>query len=218
MGNNVLKTHRKIRTDKSTAEKKSFDRFLLIESISWSIIIAIALYFAVFLPVSYVIHECGHVLGGAVNDISIGRPTQNYTFTNWVPTIIPFLSVPQQTSGPSSKFMVLGGQYFTILFLTVFILAIYYFLEFKTKEWLGLIPIYIVITEIVNNFFCGTDNYTNKPLSSCTENQLLSFYFNWNFLLLIAIFFVILFPLIRHDMPYWVDTLRKIWGHKQEYL
>jgi hypothetical protein len=204
--------------EKKAAKKKKFDRLVLIESFLISLVIAIILFFLIYMPILFYVHEGGHILGGVINDIKTGRPIQNYSISNWIPTGIPFISLPQQTSGPGSALSILGGPYFEILFFTIITAIIYFKFHFKTKEWLVLIPIYVIITEIVNNYICGTDNLSNKPLSMCQDNGFISFYFSWNFLLLIAIFFIIVYPLVKVEMPYWIDKILTFRGYKQEYL
>jgi hypothetical protein len=90
--------------------------------------------------------------------------------------------------------------------------------DFKTKDWLVLIPFYALITELLDNYLCGTDNPIHKPYTLCQENLIISLYFNWNFLLLLLIFFILIFPLLLTELPFLIDKIRVLKGYKADYL
>jgi len=193
---------------------------LIIESILISYVIAVLL-FSIYVPISFYLHEGGHILGGILNDVITGQPIHKYIISNWVNSTIPYLQMPQQTrivDGNGSALMTLGGMYAVIGIFLFTSYIIYAKCNFKTKNLVLLIPIYVVITEIVSNFICGTDNWQGKPFDICQENILIQSYFNWNFYLLILIFFIIILPLILTETPYLLDRVRKFVGNKAEYL
>lgn len=175
--------------------------------------------FLVYIPFLFYVHEGGHILGGLINDVITGNPLQKYTITNWVSAPFnPFLLLPQQTTGPASLANLYGGPYFSVLFFLIITALIYFKSNFKTKDRLILIPIYVIISQIVENYYCGTDNFTNKPLLNCNDNSLFSTFFQWDTILLIAIFFILIYPIVKTEFPYWIDKILVMRGKRGEYL
>lgn len=193
---------------------------IFIESVLLSLLLAIAL-FHLFFTLEFYLHESGHILGGMLNDVSTGSAIRNYSFSRWIPSLIPLVPMPQQTEvmpGLRSPLFIYGGMYFTIASVWIGAFFIWRCTRFSTRNRLFLIPLYVTITQVVNNFLCGTDNALNRPLDVCHENILVAGYFHWHVFLMVLIFFFIVFPPVSREMPWVIDRARAAFGCRREYL
>ena len=208
-----------MRSDRNTG-KNLIKLIIVIESVLFSLLLAIVL-FLLFFSLEFYLHEAGHILGGMLDDIITGNAIRNYSFSRWIPSLIPFVPMPQQTQvmpGFRSPLFIYGGMYFTLA--SVWIGAFFFWRSsrYSTRNRVFLIPLYVTITQVINNYLCGTDNELNRPLEVCHENILVAGYFHWHVFLLILIFFFIVFPHVLYEMPYLLDRARVVFGHKRDYL
>jgi hypothetical protein len=173
-----------------------------------------------YLTLSFYVHESGHIFGGIIGDIISGNQIQNYTISNWIPSPFPGLAMPQQThnTGENTAIFILGGMYAEIIFSSFFCLLIYVTLNFKTKVWILVIPIFTTIRQFLSNFLCGTDNPFNHPYALCQENSIVSFLFRWFDYSLILVLFILIFPVILEELPYVSDKIRQFFGCKAKIL
>ena len=207
-----------------TPDKKFNKSFLpviiVIESVLLSQLISILL-FSLYFSLDFYLHETGHILGGIFNDVITGNQIGNYTISRWIPSAVPYVPMPQQThvdTGHGSSLFLLGGIYFTITFLWISVFLIHKKTSFTKKNRIFLLPCYVTITQIVNNYYCGTDNLLNRPLEVCQENILVLWYFHWHDFLLLLLFFIIVYPSVREEIPWVIDRIRVLYGYKGDYL
>jgi len=203
---------------------KNRERFFsrLLFSISITVISSILFCSFYYIVTSYM-HEFGHISGGILSDILAGNNIQNYTISNWIISPIFFMiPIPQQTRIPdgvlNTSIIFLGGVVTTILLIFLICFIVYIKCDIKTKGRVWFVLLFTIIIQIVNNFFCGTDNPFLKPYILCEENNLISFLFYWGPIILFCIFFSIIFPLIYENSPFWIDRIQNKLGQKAEYL
>jgi hypothetical protein len=206
-------------SDKNTC-KNLFKLIIVIESVLFSLLLAIVI-FLLFFSLEFYLHESGHILGGMLNDVITGNAIRNYSFSRWIPSLIPLIPMPQQTQvvpGFRSPLFVYGGMYFAIA--SVWIGAFFFWrsTRYATRNRVFFIPLYVTITQIINNYLCGTDNEMNRPLEVCHENILVAWYFHWHVFLLLLIFFFIVFPHVLYELPYLIDRARTVFGCRRDYL
>jgi len=136
------------------------------------------LYFVFFMGFFFLfesyIHETGHIIFGFADGLLKGQ-INNFTISAFVKhPFFQFIPLPQQTKiigGNGSLNFAMGGPLFMIfVFLGLSILG--YSLS-KNKGWF-LIFISILLFEVSGNIICGTDNWTNNPLSFCNHSLDLS--------------------------------------------
>jgi len=150
------------------------------------------LFLIAFFGLFYV-HEFGHMLFGSTNTIITEGHLSKTAISVWIDhPLLPFVKLPQQTKvldGKGSVNFIFGGIIFTILISLL--IAFYGYRFSKDKLWF-LFPVPIMIHEIFGNYFCGTDNFTNNPLTICNSWNLglFSKYSVWLFVLLMLILLI----------------------------
>ena len=180
----------------------------------------ILLIICTYFTLSFYVHESGHIFGGIIGDMISGNQIQNYSISNWIPSPFPGLMMPQQihNSGKVTGFFIFGGMFAEIIFSLFICLLIFMIFDFKNKAWIFVIPIFTIIRQLLSNFLCGTDNFTNHPFAICQENLQVIFLLRWFDYLLILLLFIIIFPVILHELPFVTDKIRQIFGHKAEFI
>jgi hypothetical protein len=132
------------------------------------------------------------MLGSILTDIFSGSPIHIPYIKTWEPSPTLHIPMPQQThTDAETTLLIIFGGIFSTFTITSLICVIIY-RKYPRLKWIFGIPIFMLITEVVSDYYCGTDNLSLAPLEDCKKNFLISSIWMSGDLFVILFFFVIL--------------------------
>lgn len=131
--------------------------------------------FLAFFPLTFYIHEGGHMAFGFMNNLITSGTITKFNVTDWsLHPLFKFIKLPQRTAivegtGNGSLNFVFGGI-ITMFLISAFVAYNGY--KFSKRKLWFLLPMLVLATELTGNYFCGTDNLTSNTLPACEQFNL----------------------------------------------
>ncbi|MFH8120240.1 MAG: hypothetical protein QXS37_05560 [Candidatus Aenigmatarchaeota archaeon] len=120
-----------------------------------------------FICFTFYVHEFGHIIFGTLSNIIRHRTLSIPYFSNWKKCL--FFLIPQQTTIDLEATLLFAmGGIFSSIILILFIYFVYKKID-GPKIYFKLFLITFMLTEIISNFVCGTDNFLGRPFLNCAN-------------------------------------------------